>query len=302
VSEWRAEVVVDADWARRLIAGQFPELELGSIRLVGEGWDNTVWLVDEQWVFRFPRRAIVVPAVERQLSLLPRLAPLLPLSIPTPIYGGRPAGVYPWPFFGAPFLPGREAPDAAPSDTARAGLARPLGAFLRALHDVEIGVAGDTLEVDPMRRGDLAFRVPRTVERLEEVERLGVWRRPARVQGLLEEARDVPASDALSVAHGDLHVRHLLVADDAGLAGVIDWDDVCLADPAIDLQLYWSFLPPAGRASFREAYGPIADEQLLRARVLAFFLCATLAAYGNHERLENLEREAIGGLRRASIE
>ena len=300
--EWRPEVVVDADWAQRLIAGQFRELELGSIRLVGEGWDNTVWLVDELWVFRFPRRTIAVPAVERQVAVLPRLAPLLPLPIPTPTFVGRPADGYPWPFFGVPFLHGREAPDAALADAPRARLARALGTFLRALHHVDIGVAGGVLPVDPMRRGDLGYRVPRTLERLTEVERLGIWRPHARVRRLLEDARDVPARDALAVVHGDLHVRHLLVDDRARPAGIIDWDDLCLADPAIDLPLFWSFLPPEGRPAFREAYGPVADAQLLRARVLALFLCAALAAYGNQERMGNLEREAIGGLRRASID
>ena len=54
--EWSAEVTVDEPLARRLIAEQFPDLALDSLTLLGEGWDNTVWLVDAQWVFRFPRR------------------------------------------------------------------------------------------------------------------------------------------------------------------------------------------------------------------------------------------------------
>ena len=59
--EWAAEVTVDEALARRLIGAQFPELELASVRLLGQGWDMTVWLVDEQWVFRFPRREAVIP-------------------------------------------------------------------------------------------------------------------------------------------------------------------------------------------------------------------------------------------------
>ena len=37
----------------------------------------------------------------------------------------------------------------------------------------------------------------------------------------------------------------------------------------------------------------VTDAQLLRARVLAPFLSATLAVFGHHEELVNLEREAI---------
>ena len=80
--EWRVEVAVDAALVRRVLAEQFAGLELDSVRLLGEGWDNSVWLVDERWVFRFPRREIAVPPVGRQVAPLPRLAPFLPLPIP----------------------------------------------------------------------------------------------------------------------------------------------------------------------------------------------------------------------------
>jgi len=49
--EWDAEVRVDEDLARRLIGEQFPELEAREPRLLGEGWDTMVWLVDGRWVF-----------------------------------------------------------------------------------------------------------------------------------------------------------------------------------------------------------------------------------------------------------
>ena len=61
--EWQADVVVEAGLVRRLLGDQFDELELRSLEPLGEGWDNSVWLVDERWVFRFPRREIAVPAV-----------------------------------------------------------------------------------------------------------------------------------------------------------------------------------------------------------------------------------------------
>jgi aminoglycoside phosphotransferase (APT) family kinase protein len=99
------------------------------------------------------------------------------------------------------------------------------------------------------------------------------------------------------VAHGDLHLRHLLVGDDGRPTAVIDWDDICRADPAVDLVLYWSFLPPAARPAFRESY-PVSDEGLLRARVLSLFLCGALAVYARHQRLRPLERETIAGIER----
>ena len=52
--EWAPEIRVDEPLARRLIGEQFPEVEARSFQLLGEGWDTTVYLVDERWTFRFP--------------------------------------------------------------------------------------------------------------------------------------------------------------------------------------------------------------------------------------------------------
>ena len=90
-----------------------------------------------------------------------------------------------------------------------------------------------------------------------------------------------------------------MLVDGGAVSGVIDWGDVCRSDPAIDLPLLWSFVPPEGRQAFLDAYGPVNDAQLLRARVLAVQLCAALAHYGRVEGNAGVEREAVAGLERA---
>jgi aminoglycoside phosphotransferase (APT) family kinase protein len=304
VREWSAEIDVDEGQVRRLIGGQFPELALGELRLFAEGWDNAVWLVDERDVFRFPRRAIAIPGIQREMEVLPRLAPLLPLPIPNPVYHGLPADGYPWPFFGSRLLAGSEPCDVGLSDSARAHLGRPLGAFLRVLHSPAVAEAvtgAHTLPVDPLGRADMEVRVPRTREKLAEVERLGLWHVPVSVERLLDAALVLPPPGSIALVHGDLHFRHLLVNVAGNPTGVIDWGDMCLAPRSVDLSLLWSLLPPEGRGSFLEAYGPITEGESLRARVLAIFLCAALAAYGHHEGMEDVEREAVEGLTRAAV-
>jgi aminoglycoside phosphotransferase (APT) family kinase protein len=292
---WTAEVTVDEPLARRLITEQFPELAVAALTLLGEGWDNTVWLVDERWVFRFPRREVAVPGFERELAALPGLAPRLPLPIPNPVFAGRPAEDFPWPFFGAPHVPGRE--PLGLSEPARVALGRPFGHFLRALHDAPVDA---DLSHDPMGRADMAIRVPRTLEQLAPVEAAGLWRAPDSVARFLDAAHALPPSDAAVVLHGDLHLRHVLVDDHDAPSGVIDWGDICRGDPSIDLTLFWSMLPPAGRAEFLAAYGPVSEEQLVRARVLAINLCSILLLYAHSEGMPEVEREALAGLERAA--
>jgi aminoglycoside phosphotransferase (APT) family kinase protein len=293
---WAAELVVDEELARRLLA-QFPELEIESLRPFAEGWDYTIWLVNEGWTFRFPRREIVVPGVRREIAVLAQLAPVLPIPVPVPVFVGEPTPGFPWPFFGSELLPGRELGDAGLDHRTRVEVGRSLARFLRRLHDAEVAYE---LPADANTRADMTVRVPKTREQLGELEMTGVWKRPASVDSLLDAAEGLPPPGALAVVHGDLHFRQVLVEDDGTLTGVIDWVDVCRSDPAIDLSMLWSYLPSDGREAFIDEYGPISEEQLVRARVLALSLSASLAHYGHAEGFGAIEREALAGLERAA--
>src|SRR5688500_6163363 len=221
--EWDPEVEVEEDRARALIETQFPELRDTSIREIATGWDNVVHLVDERWAFRFPRRAIAVPGVQREIEVLPRLAAHLPLPIPNPRFVGVPSDDYPWPWFGAAYLPGVELADAKLPDERRVELGSALGAFLRALHRPALArLVGRELPVDPMRRADMGSRIPHARRRLDAVIAAGLWRPTDAVERLLAEATGLPPPPRTLVLHGDLHVRHVLVDEHGGATGVID--------------------------------------------------------------------------------
>jgi aminoglycoside phosphotransferase (APT) family kinase protein len=298
VPDWTPELVVDEGLARRLLT-QFPELVLESVRPFAEGWDYTILLVNERWTFRFPRREIAVPGVRREIAVLPELAPLLPIAVPAPVFLGDPSDGFPWPFFGSELLPGRELGEAALDDRQRVEIGRSLGRFLRRLHDADVP---HELPPDANRRADMSVRVPKTREQLDELEATGLWRRPATVDRVLAAAERLPPSHVLTVVHGDLHFRQVLVGEDARATGVIDWVDVCRSDPAIDLSMLCSYLPLEGREAFLADYGSVTDEQLLRARVLALSLSAALANYGHREGFPSIEREALSGLARTAAE
>jgi len=289
VAVWEPEHVVDEALARRLL-GQFPELSADGLRPLAYGWDYTIWVVEERYAFRFPRRKIVLPGLERELTVLPKLAPLLPLPVPVPLFVGRPGKDFPWPFFGSELLPGRELAEAGLDEEGRLEVALELAAFLRTLHDIELD---EPLPLDVNRRADMPHRVQLVRKQLDELGETS----PA-AERLLAEAERLPPSERAVLVHGDLHMRQVL-AEGRSLTGVIDWVDVCRSDPAIDLSLLWSFVPPEGRRAVLDAYGPLDEAQLFRARVVALSLCAALAGHARAEGLVQVEREALAGLTRA---
>src|SRR3954453_21758745 len=101
---WRPEIAITLDQATRIIRDQFPALE--RVETLGEGGDYTAFRVDDEYVFRFPRRAVVLPGMEREIATLPRLS--LPVLIPTPLFVGDATAGFPYRFYGAPYIGGRE--------------------------------------------------------------------------------------------------------------------------------------------------------------------------------------------------
>src|SRR5262249_19031975 len=93
--------------------------------------------------------------------------------------------------------------------------------------------------------------------------------------------------------HGDLYARHLLVDDAGALSGVIDWGDVHLGLPWLDLSIAFGFLPPSARAAFFETYGGVPDRALVRrARLRALGYAVALLVYGAETSDVDLVREA----------
>src|SRR4051812_8103412 len=88
---WTPEREISFLLARGLIR-EFPELADASVEPFAQGWDNTAFLATrsggEDLVFRFPRRAMALPGIRRELAWLPTLAPLLPIAIPVPRFQG----------------------------------------------------------------------------------------------------------------------------------------------------------------------------------------------------------------------
>jgi aminoglycoside phosphotransferase (APT) family kinase protein len=287
---WRPEQVVSAALARSLVEAQFPDLRGLDIEPFGVGWDNTAYLVDGRIVFRFPRRAVAVELIETEARVLPRIAGALPLPVPVPRWPGRPDQGYPWPFAGYELLPGTVASDANLDAAARLQSAPVLGRFLAALHAID--PAGLEAPGDTLGRADMGRRLEMTRERIDALVARGLVADPLPLLRLLERSPTRPPAAEPRLCHGDLYVRHLLVTGGGRLCGVIDWGDVHVGQPAVDLAIAHSFLPPAARPAFLEAYGPVDPGAWAFARLRALFHAVVLMLYAHEEDDAALLREA----------
>lgn len=292
---WVPEVEVSPALATALIESQCSALAPAHVELMGEGWDNTAYLVNGEWVFRFPRRTIAVPLIETEGRVLPPLAARLPCPIPTPVWFGRPGAAYKWPFIGYRRLEGSVASDVDLDDDARAALAAPLARFLRALHDVPLPDAQ-------------AWGVPHGVFEYLDGARLERLARPALTdlvaRGVLDDAAPwldvvdaglaaLPLDGPRSIVHGDCYSRHILVDARGRMCGVIDFGDLHLDHVAVDLSAVFTVLPPAARSRFFAIYGDIDERVRAVARLRALTSGLAQEAYGRDVGDTRIEREGV---------
>jgi aminoglycoside phosphotransferase (APT) family kinase protein len=255
---WTPERVVDLGLAQALIGSQFPEFAPVRAHLLGHGFDNTAFLVNETTVFRFPRRHVAVACLEAEIRSLPRIGPSLPVVVPFPQWVGEPEARFPWTFAGYRWIPGVPLVDLCLDLDARRELAPALGTLLSALHALDVREM--RVALDPLDRLSLPKRLPRFRSRLDDLVSFG-YPDLARIAGAMMTltVSRIEAGPALGpptvVGHGDLDARHLLADDASNLSGLIDWGDVHAGHRATDLGIAYEFLPPDAREAFWSAYG-----------------------------------------------
>jgi aminoglycoside phosphotransferase (APT) family kinase protein len=241
-----AEVEIDADLVRSLLAEQHPDLADRRLSLVASGWDNVIYRLGDDLVVRLPRRRLGAELVAGEHRWLPDLASRLPLPIAAPVRTGAPSVDYPWAWSICPWFEGEVAADATLADPAAE--ARRLGEFVAAFH---IEAPADAPR-NPFRAQPIAYlraRIDESLERSGElVERDVVARRAA-------ELLEVDDWDGPALwVHGDLHTANLVVRDGA-IAAVLDLGDLTAGDPAGDLAIAWMLFGERERELFRVAAG-----------------------------------------------
>ncbi|AOH57291.1 hypothetical protein ABE28_023340 [Peribacillus muralis] len=292
---WVAEYPVSLELAGKLIRQQFPEIQWKEIKQLGEGFDNTVMQIDGEFVFRFPRRPLAVTLIQVENRLLPSIAGTLPLFIPEPIFFGKPSAIYPYPFAGYKMVRGQLPIEESFANKVES--AKRLASFLKSLHSFPLDKARKAgVEPDGLRRLDVAFRRKSLQEHAATLEKLGHMEQAHSVTCFVERLGDMEVPESSTLVHGDIHVRNVLLDEEGILAGILDWGDVHIGSPAIDIAFLYSYFPSNARQAFFEVYGDIDKETEQLARFRAIYMLVTLLVYGIDREDEELIAITKNGL------
>jgi len=230
------------DW--RQIEVENRGLSVQSVRFLGEGWHSRAYLVNDDLVFRFPKRPEQWDELDREIRFLAFAADDLPLAVPRYLHTAPDSSAAACGYAVYPYLRGHAMKVNGLSQEKRTAAADRIAAFLRILHGLEpSSEVGSLLPRCDTRLVAEQFRA--RVER-DIVPKL----RPLEAEVLRKQFEiylGTPANFLFRpvVRHADLGRSHVLMVDDS-IVAVIDFGNVSWGDPDYD------FMPTA--IAFGEAF------------------------------------------------
>jgi aminoglycoside 2''-phosphotransferase len=165
-------------------------------QFLGSGWATDVYLVDGRYAVRFPRNAELASYLDQDVAVLQLVASELrnSFAVPSVLYRGKAGPHFPYDFLVCEFVNGISADD--PKAPHPDELTCDIGEALTRIHSVPVALARQAGLTEPL------------------------W----------DDYKGTP-----SFLHLDFRGNNILVDANSGrLAGVIDWGNAAVGDPALD--------------------------------------------------------------------
>lgn len=242
--------------------------------LLGEGFDNSAFLINDEYVFRFPHRKEGFICMQNEISLLPHFKHNLSFPLPELVFMGKPTEQYPYPFSGYKILPGKLLTQYQLPLVSKSEFASTLGKWLKELHALPVDKKHLTvIQGEHDWRLDIPHRTQRVSETLvkygDYFEKAGFI--PSQLNKMMASFNNLFIQrDNFCYVHGDLYAKHVLVNENGMPAGLIDWGDTHIGHPAIDLALGIMIFDKNALRHFLDSYAN-SDENIFRVAVFRAF-------------------------------
>jgi len=228
---------ISTELCKKAITNCFPQIKVTNIQRNDKGWDTCVFLINNEFIFRFPR----YPDAARRLDLEWRLLPELHKVIDTPIPQFKFVS-YDCPEFTQLFI-GYRMIKGVPltplllrqlhSEALTQKLATQIAEFLSSLHSFPVEKA---LELGVLRNqkkeGIFAFYKEIQRKMFPILKRLEQEWTQNLFESFLANKQFFQYTPVL--LHGDFSSDHILFDKDQGRIGIIDFGDASIGDPASD--------------------------------------------------------------------
>lgn len=300
---WQPDMAITSELVTTLLKEQFKCLAPFNVELLGEGWDNKVYLINDTFVFRFPQRQIATKLLERENRVLSYLQGKLALETPNPEYFGQPSDLYPYYFHGYRMISGQTAYQAGLTPKARNASIIKLAHFLKTLHNLpknEVHTLG--IQKPIFDKTNVSAITANTTERANYL--IQHSHTEVNLKALEKEINHIKALKLPNkgvLIHGDLYSRHLMFEGEE-LTGIIDWGEVAINHPSIDLAVLFSFYDSSAHELFFDIYGEIDASTTAYAQFLGLYSAVNALVYAYDMNDVLLTQEARQSIRRINTD
>ena len=220
------------------IKKEFPEITWKNTKLITDGCDNNVIVLDSSLVFRFPKKSDTLKKLKSEITILNTLNKIISLNIPQIIYLPKKQN-----FIGYHIVNGTPIPPQKIlkilSKNQIINFKKELVSFLRELHSKQSEKTlkklftnqTKTNPFDKLKSDAVKYLFPILNE--DDTDLINNF--------LLEYKNILSDKTKKTITHGDLSWEHLLFNKKKALNGIIDFSDVIYDDPAIDFSPLWGY-------------------------------------------------------------
>ena len=259
---WKQTIEINESIASQVISAQH-QIDIECIELLDSGWDNVVYLVNKTFIFRFPRREFGLDCIANEITFLPFIKEHVSFPLSSPNWVGKPSSQYPYPYAGYEMLKGLALSDQPPVLIDSAPFAKVLAHWLRELHQLPVTLAQiEAVKGEYEWKVNVFHRLTGVKDNLTKYGKYyddaGLHReRLLQTIKIMESWNFTPSKRCF--VHGDLYARHIIVDDQSMPKGIIDWGDIHIGHPGIDLAVGMIFTPEVFQ-EFLSSYGAIDEE------------------------------------------
>ena len=218
---------------KKIIDKNFPDLKLETIEKVGEGMESVAYLVNENFIFRFPKNEYARKSLQREIFALPKIRRRLKLEIPDFKFVDKKAN-----FVGYPKICGEDLTSeifASLTKKEQAEIQQSLAEFLMAIHQTDVSdFPPNGIEIQDFfaaYKSDFREIKEKVFPFIECEERDFI---AEKFDEYLSDKNNF--SDDAVLLHNDLSADHILFdRAEKKIKGIIDFGDIAIGDADYDL-------------------------------------------------------------------
>ena len=153
---------MDKEQAKTRIRQAYPELTIETMEILGKGFDSEAFLINQSYVFKFPRHARAARNLYKEVVVFKEINDKLPLKVPEICFIGKAEKPNQLDFVGQEKIKGVPL-DAkiltTLTEEQKNEIAKELAAFFKTLHEIELSVSLEGLEVDKNAKAAYEYEV-----------------------------------------------------------------------------------------------------------------------------------------------